>query len=638
MVSPGAIRAGRAFVAIGADDRDFRAALVRVRARLADFSRGLQAVGAGLLAAAGGTGAALAWPLRLAANLETASVAFETMLGDAAAAADLMDRLRQFAATTPFEFPELADAARLLIAFGSSTATVTDELRMIGDVAAGISAPIGELAELYGKMRINGRLMGEDLNQLAGRGIPILSMLADVLGVAESEVREMASRGLVTFEHLEEVFRRLTSSGGMFAGGMERQSRTLMGLWSTLRDNIADAVRPLGEQLLPLAKAAVTASTTLANRFQLIVTANREWATAVAVVAGGMAAAGAAALALGTGMGAVSIASFGITRAWRMTVGLLGAGVGLLTSLAAPAAVVGAALAAAHLAGVDLLGIVGRIAAALAGDFQTAATTATNAWRGIVAALSSGDVALAARLATAGLEVAWLEATASVRESIRETTQAARERWAAAVAWIAKAFVNLGANIRSAFATVATYIVGTVDLIGTKVAVLAERLKVLLWLADRDQADAAIERAEKEFSDRANARSASLQNQLDAIESAAADTFNVIDDMLRPEQVDMALDPALDAARRRLEAVRAELDEMLQATQAANSAAADKREQVKTRTAAAVASVGGFSAALAARNVQSQTAAARQTADNTKRVAVNTTKMLDQMGKGLTFA
>jgi hypothetical protein len=37
-------------------------------------------------------------------------------------------------------------------------------LRRIGDVSAGVQAPISEIAELYGKARVQGRLFAEDIN------------------------------------------------------------------------------------------------------------------------------------------------------------------------------------------------------------------------------------------------------------------------------------------------------------------------------------------------------------------------------------------------------------------------------------------------------------------------------------------
>ena len=79
-----------------------------------------------------------------AADFEQTKVAFTTLIGDAGKAEQTLAKLRELGAQTPFEFPELADAGRKLIAFGENADTVPDTLRRIGDVSAGIQAPINE--------------------------------------------------------------------------------------------------------------------------------------------------------------------------------------------------------------------------------------------------------------------------------------------------------------------------------------------------------------------------------------------------------------------------------------------------------------------------------------------------------------
>ena len=198
-----------------------------------------------------------------AANFEQTKVAFTTLIGDAAKAEETLLKLRELGAQTPFEFPELADAGRKLIAFGESADSVPDTLRRIGDVSAGVQAPVNEIAELYGKARVQGRLFAEDINQLTGRGIPIIGELAKQFGVSDSEVKKLVESGQVGFPQIEQAFVSMTSQGGKFAGMMEAQSKTTSGLFSTLKDTINevfltlgtpinDAIRPLVEQAIGL--------------------------------------------------------------------------------------------------------------------------------------------------------------------------------------------------------------------------------------------------------------------------------------------------------------------------------------------------------------------------------------------------
>jgi tape measure domain-containing protein len=184
-----------------------------------------------------------------AADFEQTKVAFTTLIGDAAKAEQTLGKLRELGVKTPFEFPELADAGRKLIAFGESADSVPETLRRIGDVSAGVQAPVNEIAELYGKARVQGRLFAEDINQLTGRGIPIIQELAKQFGVSDSEVKNLVESGQVGFPAIERAFASMTSEGGRFSGMMDAQSKTTAGLFSTLKDTINEVFLTLGQPI-----------------------------------------------------------------------------------------------------------------------------------------------------------------------------------------------------------------------------------------------------------------------------------------------------------------------------------------------------------------------------------------------------
>lgn len=202
----------------------------------ASLAKSLSGIGVGLAGAFG------AWKIfetakfgvSLAAQAEQAQEAFETMLGSAQEAQKLMASLQKFAAQTPFEFPELRDASKKLLAFGVTAGDIIPTMRMLGDISAGIGAPIGELAELYGKAKVQGRLFAEDINQFQGRGINVTEQLAKKFG----DVRKAVEQGRVGFADLQQALIAMTAEGSRFGGGMAKQAETLQGKWSTFMDSI----------------------------------------------------------------------------------------------------------------------------------------------------------------------------------------------------------------------------------------------------------------------------------------------------------------------------------------------------------------------------------------------------------------
>lgn len=210
------------------------------------------ALGAGVATA--GLGGLVMGMLDGAGKAEQLQVAFTTMIGDADKAKETLASLTDFAAKTPFQLPEVQDAAKKLLAFGTAAEDIEPTLRKLGDVSAGIGAPIGEIAEIYGKARVQGRLFAEDINQLTGRGIPVITELATVLGTTEENVKKMVETGKVGFPELEQAFTNMTAEGATFGGLMEAQSATFLGQVSNIQDSLGQLMVSMGQSLLPLAK------------------------------------------------------------------------------------------------------------------------------------------------------------------------------------------------------------------------------------------------------------------------------------------------------------------------------------------------------------------------------------------------
>ena len=175
-------------------------------------------------------------------------VAFNTMLGSKEKANALMGQLVELAATTPFDLKGVASGAKQLLAYGLEAEKVTDTMRRLGDIAAGLGLQIGDLAWLYGTTLTQGRMYTEDLNQFTGRGIPMIAELAKQFGVAESKVKQLVTDGKVGFPQVEQAIKDLTDAGGKFGGLMEAQSHTIIGQISNIKDSIDMAFNEMGQQ------------------------------------------------------------------------------------------------------------------------------------------------------------------------------------------------------------------------------------------------------------------------------------------------------------------------------------------------------------------------------------------------------
>lgn len=195
-------------------------------------------------------------------------VAFKTMLGSADKANALMDQLVQTAATTPFDLQGVADGAKQLLAYGTASEEVNETLIKLGDIAAGLSLPLGDLVYLYGTTVAQGRMFTQDLRQFMGRGIPMARELANVMGVAEGEVAGLVTAGKVTADVFKKAIDSMAAEGGQFGGLMEAQSQTITGQISNIEDAIDMMFNDLGKQSEGVINTALSGISYLVENYE----------------------------------------------------------------------------------------------------------------------------------------------------------------------------------------------------------------------------------------------------------------------------------------------------------------------------------------------------------------------------------
>jgi hypothetical protein len=175
-------------------------------------------------------------------------IAFETMLGSGQKAKGMISDLANLAATTPFDMKGVVNGAKQLLAYGFAANEITDTMRRLGDVSAGLGLNLQDLTWLYGTTMVQGRLFTRDLMQFTGRGIPLTEELAKQFGVTKDKVSELVTAGKVGFPEVKKAIESLTNEGGKFGGLMEKQSHSITGQVSNIKDTIEMAINDLGTQ------------------------------------------------------------------------------------------------------------------------------------------------------------------------------------------------------------------------------------------------------------------------------------------------------------------------------------------------------------------------------------------------------
>lgn len=394
------IEAGRAHVVLRIRDL-LTQGLKTAEQRMQRFGRYV-ATSAGIIS--GGAFAGMIWPLKLAADMEQASVSFEVFIGNAQVAKQLIGDIETMAAKTPFQFDELKDSAQLLMGFGATSAQVLPMLQMLGDASGGNSERFQRLSLAFGQVMAKGRLMGQEVIQMTEQGFNPLAEMSKLTGKSMATLMKQMEDGLISFPMLVSAFQSATGPGGRFNGMMIKQSQTLTGLFSSLVDYTKMAARALGDALLPVFKSLVTTGIDLAKGFATIVRNNiglvasiGKAVLVVGAVAGAFAALGTAVMGGGFVLGLIGSGLAFIGTVLATIFSPLGILIGILAGLAGTAIYFRAAMFEAFQGLVvwaqPVIDAFGRILWAGEGAVQ-----------GVVEALSAGNIQLAGTIAVTALK------------------------------------------------------------------------------------------------------------------------------------------------------------------------------------------------------------------------------------------
>ena len=197
-------------------------------------------------------------------------ISFGTMLKSKEKANELMAQLTDLAAKTPFGLQEVSEGAKRLLAFQVPAEEVTETLRRMGDVAAGLGVPMGQLIHVYGQVKAQGKLMTNDLYQFMNAGIPIIAELSKVVGKSETEIKDMVSAGKIGFPEVQAVIKNMTSEGGLFFNLMAEQSKSLGGQISNLQDNFDQMLNEIGKASEGVVSGAISGVAYLVENYQTL--------------------------------------------------------------------------------------------------------------------------------------------------------------------------------------------------------------------------------------------------------------------------------------------------------------------------------------------------------------------------------
>ena len=197
------------------------------------------------------------------AQIETYTVALATALGSEAEAASAIENIKKDAAATPYSVDGLIKANQLLIAAGESAADSRATIMALTDAISatgGGNEELTRMAQNLQQIRNVGKATSMDIKQFQMAGIEVYGLIADYTGKSIAEVQELD----ITYELLSGALQNAAAEGGKFYQANLKQSQTLNGQISTLKDNVQ---QKLGEAFQAVSNTIRDNVLPVANKF-----------------------------------------------------------------------------------------------------------------------------------------------------------------------------------------------------------------------------------------------------------------------------------------------------------------------------------------------------------------------------------
>lgn len=201
----------------------------------------------------------------------------QAILQNKSQADEIFNKTVQLAVKSPYKIRELVSFTKQLAAYRIESNKLYDTTKRLADVSAGLGVNMGRLILAYGQVKAAAYLRGMEVRQFTEAGINLYGELQRYFeeekgkAYTTAQIVDMISKRKVTFEDIENIFKRLTESGGLFYNMQEIQAETLKGKISNLQDSIDVMLNSIGKANEDTLKGSIDSIKVLIDNWETIV-------------------------------------------------------------------------------------------------------------------------------------------------------------------------------------------------------------------------------------------------------------------------------------------------------------------------------------------------------------------------------
>lgn len=214
--------------------------------------------------------------IEVRAQFELQQVALRAILQDKQKADQVFQQVQQMALQSPFSIMQMTTFTKQLAAYRIEADKLVGTTKMLADVSAGLGVDMQRLILAYGQVKAANYLRATEVRQFTEAGLNIAGELAKYFSelqgkmISVGDVMEMITKRMVRFEDVEEVFKRVTSAGGIFYDMQRKQSETLWGQLQRIKDAISIMFNEIGKSNQSTISSILNLVRSLINHWRML--------------------------------------------------------------------------------------------------------------------------------------------------------------------------------------------------------------------------------------------------------------------------------------------------------------------------------------------------------------------------------
>lgn len=198
------------------------------------------------------------------AQMQLQRVAIRALVQEKEKADSIYNSVQQMALQSPFTIQQLVTYTKQIAAYRIETDKLVGTTKMLADVSAGLGVDMQRLILAYGQVKSANYLRATEVRQFTEAGLNIAGELAELYtelegrGVSVADVMDRITKRMVRFEDVEEIFKRVTSAGGLFYDMQKKQAESVYGQIQRIQDALTLMYDDIGRGHASIISGALT--------------------------------------------------------------------------------------------------------------------------------------------------------------------------------------------------------------------------------------------------------------------------------------------------------------------------------------------------------------------------------------------